>query len=168
MAARLLIRKGMVNIQGRNRPCVQVLAQLAPAMHTLLLENFGNENLFKRTTYQNGFPDGIPKPSPYLMPYLQAFLKNDACPEITVKSLLAGQLQQCQNIWEMMVFEYVAKRAFDALLDMIACAVELQTETIYAAPGADALAFAADTAAELLAAPVSIAPGRPDGLANAA
>ena len=70
----------------------------------------------------------------------------------------------------MMVFEYISKRAFDALMEMAACAAELQTETFYSATGADNLAFAADIAAEMLAAPApaAITPGRPEGLANAA
>ena len=47
-----------------------------------------------------------------LSPALATFLKNDACPEITVKTMLTGQLHQGSNIWEMMAFELIAKLAF--------------------------------------------------------
>lgn len=149
MTAKLMIRKGMVNIQGRNRPCVQVQADVGEDMQAVLLEHFTNENLFKRSSYSNGLPPGVPTPSPGLSPHLFALLKNDACPEITVKTILAGQLHQANGIWEMMAFEYIAKRAFDALCDMMASVNELQTETVYMGAGADLAAFAADTAAEV-------------------
>lgn len=149
MTARLLIRKGMVSIQGRSRPCIQIQAAIDPDMQAVLLEHFSNENLFKRSSYSSGLPAGVPLPAPALSPHLFNLLKNDACPEITVKTILAGQLHQANGIWEMMAFEYIAKRAFEGLLDMMACVNELQTETSYAGGGSDVAAFAADTAAEL-------------------
>ena len=66
-----------------------------------------------------------------------------------MKSILAGQLYQGQTIWEMMAFEYVSKRAYDALTDMMSCVHELQTETCYCGNGPDVATFAADSAAEL-------------------
>lgn len=146
MSATLKIRKGMVNIQGRNRPCIQVQAAIPQRMQALLLEHFSNENLFKRSSYANGFPAGAPIPSPSIAPHLLTMLKNDACPEITVKSILAGQTHQGQSIWEMMAFEYIAKRAFDGLVDLMACAGELQTETLYAPGSVDLAVFVADAA----------------------
>ena len=148
--AKLMIRKGMVSVQGRNRPCIQVQAVVDPDMHAVLMEHFSNENLFKRSSYSMGLPAGVPLPPSSIAPHLFNLIKNDACPEINVKTLLAGQLQQCQNIWEMMAFEYIAKRAFDALAEMIVCVNELQTETSYTGNNvADMAAFAADTTAEL-------------------
>jgi hypothetical protein len=150
--ARLMIRKGIMNIQGRNRPCIQVQAVVDADMQAVLSEHFVNENLFRRSSYAQGLPEGVPTPSASLAPYLAAFVKNDACPEITVKTILAGQMQQCSSIWDVMVFEYIAKRAFEALLDMMVCVSELQLETVYFGPSPDADAFAADTVEELAAA----------------
>lgn len=157
-SAKLMIRKGMVTLQGRNRPHVQVQAIVDPGVHAVLLEHFSSENLFKRSSYANGLPAGVPLPPPSLSPHLIAFIKNDACPEITVKTILAGQLQQCMGIWDAMVFEYIAKRAFDALVDMMVSVNELQTETHYTTPASDQAAFAADMAAEY-AANAGVAPG---------
>ncbi len=60
MTAVLKIRKGMVNIQGRNRPCIQVQAMVGVDMHAVLMEHFSNENLFKRSSYAMGLPAGVP------------------------------------------------------------------------------------------------------------
>jgi hypothetical protein len=147
-APKLLIRKGIVNIQGKNRPCIQVQAVVDADMNAVLMEHFQNENLFKRSSYAQGLPEGVPMPAPSLASYLAAFVKNDACPEITVKTILAGQMQQCTTIWDVMVFEYIAKRAFDSLVDMMSAVSELQTETVYTAPAADLAAFEADTKVE--------------------
>jgi hypothetical protein len=156
-APKLLIRKGMVAIQGRNRPCIQVLAVLDPLLKTKLEENFLTENLFKRSAYTNGFPAGTPQPSPSLVPHLGAMLKSDACPEVTVKTLLAGQLFQAQSVWEMKAFEYIAQRAFDALVDFCASVVELGTETVYAPPEVQKIAEAILPAAAVVpVAPESI------------
>lgn len=164
---KLLIRKGMVAIQGKNRPCIQIQAVVDPALKTVLEEHFMNENLFKRSAYATGFPAGAPTPSPSLAPHLNNFIKNDACPEITVKTILAAQLYQANSIWEMKAFEYVAQRGFDALVDVLITVAELGRETTYQAPGSDAAAFAADTAADIAALPVAITPGG-EAVANAA
>ncbi len=136
-APKLLIRKGMVVVQGRNRPCIQVLAVVDPALKAKAEELFATENLFKRTAYANGFPAGTPQPSGPLAPHVAMFLKNDACPEITVKTILAGQLFQANSVWEMKAFEYIAQRAFDSLVDFCATVVELGRETEYAPPEAE-------------------------------
>jgi hypothetical protein len=172
---KLLIRKGMVMVQGRNRPCIQVLAIVDPLVKSKLEDLFANENLFKRTAYSNGFPAGFPQPTPSLAPHLGTFMKSDACPEITVKTILAGQLYQAQSIWEMKAFEFIACRAFDALVDFTATVVELGRETTYlpieAQHLAEAVAVAADMAAAVRvgegAPPAAVAP-RSEGVANAA
>ena len=161
---KLVIRKGMVMIQGRNRPCIQVLAIVDPAIKTKL-ESFGTENLFKRSAYSMGFPAGTPLPSPTLAPHVAALLKNDACPEVTVKTLLAAQLFQAQSVWEMKAFEYIACRAFDAFVDFTRTVVELGTETTYAPAEADelgaAIATANDAAAAAAAAALAAAAATP-------
>lgn len=138
---KLLIRKGMVFVQGRNRPCIQVLAVVDPALKAKLEDLFASENLFKRSAYSNGFPASMPQPSGPLAPHVAALLKSDACPEITVKTILQGQLLQAGSVWEMKAFEYIAQRAFDSFLDFCATVVELGRETVYAP--ADAERFAA-------------------------
>lgn len=164
-APKLLIRKGMVLIQGRNRPCIQVLAIIDPTLKALLEEHFMNENLFKRSSYATGFPAGVPTPTPSLAPHLNNFIKSDACPEITVRTILAGQLYQAQNVWEMKAFEYIAQRGFEALVDVLATVAELGREMTYITPEAKRLAEVAEAAAAT--APAAIAPGS-EGVANAA
>jgi hypothetical protein len=144
---KLLIRKGLVQIQGRTRPSIQALAIVDERLAALLLEHFANDSLFKRTMYINGFGDGHGAPSRPLQPMMSGFLKNDACPEITVKTLLAGQTFQGNSLWDLGCFEYIARRAFDALVEMLAIARELGRETSYG--GADLTAFEADTAREV-------------------
>ncbi len=73
-------------------------------------------------------------------------LKNDACPEITVKTILAGQLFQAQSVWEMKAFEYIACRAFDSFVDFTQTVVELGTETTYAPDAAQRLGAAITSA----------------------
>lgn len=146
---KLLIRKGMVVVQGRNRPCIQVLAVVDPALKAKLDDLFSSENLFKRTAYSNGFPASMQQPSGPLAPHVAALLKSDACPEITVKTILQGQLHQANSVWEMKAFEYIAQRAFDSLVDFCATVVELGRETVYAPPEGELFA-----ALEMPAAPV--------------
>jgi hypothetical protein len=153
---KLLIRKGMVVVQGRNRPCIQILAIVDPAVKAKLEESFGTENLFKRSAYSMGFPAGTPLPSPTLAPHVAALIKNDACPEITVKTMLAAQLFQATSVWEMKAFEYIACRAFDSFIDFTQTVVELGTETTYAPAEAQrlglAIGMAQDAAASAAAA----------------
>lgn len=133
----LKIRKKVLNIQGRDRPCVQVLAVMDPLAKAALEAHFKEVNLFKRTMYANGFPKDVPQPEPELAGHLSAFVRDDACPEVSVKTLLAGQLYQAQGPWDMMAFEYIAKRAFDSLLLLLSCCGELGRETLYAPAGTD-------------------------------
>lgn len=145
--ARLVIRKGLVNIQGKTRPVIQVIAEIDPKTAAILNEHFPNDSLFKRTLYSGGPPPGVPMPSGSLGPFLANFVKNDACPEVTVKSLIAGQTYQGNSLWETASFEYIAKRSFDSLLELASVCAELGKESYYA-PGADIAAFEADAAAE--------------------
>ena len=128
---RLMIRKAMVDIQGRIRPCIQVQADVDAAMVERLTKSFASENLFRRSSYSQGFPAGVPTPAAALAPHLTAFIKNDACPEITIKTLLAGQMHQCNSIWEVIAFEYIAQRAFDSMCEIIKTVAEIGTETPY-------------------------------------
>lgn len=153
---KLTIRKGMVSGSGRPRPAIQFFAVVDPAIRARLEEHYLTENLFKRAAYAQGYPEGIPTPSPSLAPHLGSLVKNDACPEITVKTILNGQVFQGQTLWEMKAFEYIACRAFDSLIDLIATVVEMERQTFYVTAEAQALAdrvaFDADTAAEAAAA----------------
>ena len=136
-------------MQGRNRPCIQVLAELDPALKSKLEGLFASENLFKRTAYSNGFPASMVQPSGPLAPHVAMLLKSDACPEITVKTILQGQLHQANSVWEMKAFEYIAQRAFDSLVDFCTTVVELGRETVYAPPEGEHF-----TTVEMPAAPV--------------
>ena len=117
---RLIIRKAMIDVGGKQKPVIQVQAVFDAALHARLNDLFGTEILFKRAVYAQGFPEGTPLPSPGMAPALGAFLKNDACPEVTVKSLLAGQKVQTNSLWDVVAFEYIAKRAFDNLCEFAA------------------------------------------------
>ena len=146
----LTIVKRMVMIHGKHRPIIEVKAQIAAADQAYLLENFHGEGLFKRTAYVSGFSDGGLQASPPLVRMLSHFVKNDACPEITVKTLLAGQKYEGNGIWDIMCFEFVAKRAFDALVELGDGVRGFATPAVYLGYGVtpDLAAFAADTAAE--------------------
>lgn len=145
----LVIRKAMMDVGGKLRPVIQVQAIFEPALSARLNELFGTEILFKRAVYAQGFPEGSPVPTPGMAPALGAFLKNDACPEVTVKSILAGQKLQTNSMWDIVAFEYIAKRCFDNLCEFAAGVAELGTEKHYFGPNTtDYVAFSADTAAE--------------------
>lgn len=149
---KLIIRKALVDVGGKMRPIIQVKAVVDDDQAAKLNELFGAEVLFKRAVYAQGFPAGTPVPSPGMAPALGAFLKNDACPEITVKTLLAGQKLQTNSLWDIVAFEYIAKRAFDSLCEFATTASELGTEKIYNGDGtADIFSFRADTLAEVAA-----------------
>jgi hypothetical protein len=128
---KLLIRKGLIQVQGRTRPSIQAQAMVDERLATLLMEHFANDPLFKRTMFINGFGDGPGAPSRPLQPIMASFLRNDACPEICVKTLLAGQTYLGNSLWDIGCFEYIACRAFDALVVMMAVAAELGRETSY-------------------------------------
>ncbi len=164
---KLLIRKAIINVQGRMRPVIQVQASVSPDMEKMLQEHFKEVNLFKRSAYSNGFPSNVPEVSASLQPHLAALMRSDACPEIAVKTLLAGQLFQPSSIWELKAFEYIAQRAFDALVDLMMTMAEIGRETIYQPAISDLLAFKLDAVADAPAVPVTIEPG-PEGVADAA
>ena len=150
-APKLVIRKRMQFIQGKVRPCCWVQASVDPELRAVLDEHFLNETIFKRAAYAQFWPEGALAMPAALAPALNNFLKNDACPEITVKTLLQGQLHQGANAWEMMSFEFVGKLAFENFLAIAAMATELNCELVY--DGAATIApivFSADNAVEQL------------------
>lgn len=152
--AKLVIRKGMFLIQGKVRACCNVQAIVDPKVRAILDEHFLSEPLFKRSAYSAAWPAGtLPIPAA-LAPPLNALLKNDACPEITVKTVLAGQLHQGANVWEMMAFEFIAKIAFDNFQAIVQTVSEMGSDVIYAGNGVvetEVAQFDADTAAEMRA-----------------
>ena len=170
MAPKLLIAKRMVTIHGKARPCAFIRAEIEPVDKAKLLEDFANEPLFKRVAYANGFADGGAQPSPALSRMLSNFVKNDACPEITVRTILAGQRFEGAGIWDIECFVFIAKRAFDALAEVAAGVRTFETEIAYFGFGVsdDLVAFAADTTAELVASPLAVAPASIEGMADAA
>jgi hypothetical protein len=131
IAPKLLIRKRMLMIQNRVRPCCFVQAVVNPAIQSVLEQHFLGEALFRRVSYSSNWPEAAVKVPPSLGPALSALLKNDACPEISVKTILAGQMHQAANVWEMMSFELIAKVAFNNLVQLIATVVELDRDIYY-------------------------------------
>lgn len=149
----LKIRKKVLDVQGHMRPCVQVQAIVDDEVRQILEQDFNETILFKRTLFSNGISDRFPQPEPMLFPLLTNFVKSDTCPEISVRSILSGQLYQAKDPWEVLCFEWIGKRAFDSMVLMMICATEMGTETEYAPCGTDPLSDdapgdAADTPAE--------------------
>ncbi len=130
-AARLIIKKRMQFIQGKVRPCCHVQARVEQDVQAVLEEHFVTEVLFKRAAYAAAWPAGALEIPPALASAMSNFLKNDACPEITVKTFLAGQLHQGANVWEMMAFEFVAKLAFENFIVLCDTVGELNRELAY-------------------------------------
>lgn len=150
---KLVIRKKMQFIQGKTRACCYVQALVAAELKAALDENFLNEPMFKRAAYSSAWPQGALPIPPELAPHVSSFLKNDACPEITVKTLLAGQMFQSTSMWETMCFEFIAKLAFENFLGMAKSIGELGRDVVYEGVefGGDLSAFDSDTLAELKA-----------------
>jgi hypothetical protein len=171
MIPKLLIKKRMVLTHGKLRPVIEVKAEIALAERAFLIEHCPNEQLFKRTAYAGGFTDGGLQASPPLVRMLNHFVKNDACPEITAKTLLMGQKYEGSGVWDILCFDFIAKRAFDALVELAAGVrgFDAAAET-YLGFGAtpDLAAFAADTASEMAAGPAAVAVGGVQGMADAA
>ena len=130
-AARLIIKKRMQFIQGKVRPCCHIQAYVEQDVQAVLEEHFITDVLFKRAAYAQAWPKGALEIPPSIAPALSALLKNDACPEITVKTLLAGQMHQGSNVWEMMSFEFVAKLAFENFLALCDTVGDLNRDVIY-------------------------------------
>jgi hypothetical protein len=170
MSAQLLIAKRFHEVHGKTKPIIAVRAHIDATATAFLLEHFHSETLFKRTAYANGFSDGGLQASPSLSRMLSSFVKNDACPEITVKTLLAGQKYEGTGLWELQCFEFIAKRSFDALIELVAATQGFGSTQIYLGCGvsADEAAFIADTTLELAAAPLAVTIGDVEGVANAA
>lgn len=149
---KLVIRKRMLFIQGKVRPCCYVQLSVEPGLRGVLDEHFLNEPLFKRSAYSASWPAGalaIPAP---LAPHVNSFLKNDACPEITIKTMLAGQMFQGAHMWEMMCFEFIGKLAFENFLGMAKSICEMGRDVVYEGEVIEDLAaFNADTEAEMKA-----------------
>ncbi|MEQ1671353.1 MAG: hypothetical protein ABL893_10880 [Hyphomicrobium sp.] len=151
-APKLVIRKGMFLIQGKVRACCSVQAIVAPEVRAVLNEHFMAEALFKRSLYSGTWPAGALAIPPALAGPVSAFLKNDACPEIAVKTILAGQLHQGANVWEMMAFEFISKIAFDNFAALVQMIGEMGTDVVYAGNGVaitNIEQFDADTKAEI-------------------
>ena len=165
----LTIAKSMRLAHGKLRPFVEVKANIPQQTKAFLLENFAAETLFKRTAYANGFTDGGLQPSPPLSRMLANFVRNDACPEITAKTLLSGQTYEGSNLWDILCFEFVAKRSFDSLLELADGAAGFGVKLTYSGFGleADRAAFA-DTALESAACPAAISVSSIQGMADAA
>lgn len=130
-APKLSIVKSMQHIQGKTRPCCHIKAHIGADVQKGLDEHFANEALFKRASYSSMWPEGALAIPAALAPHLSAFLKNDACPEITVKTITAGQLFQAGSIWEMLCFEFVAKLAFENFVALAVASVELGGQVDY-------------------------------------
>ncbi len=166
----LLIAKSMRMVHGKLRPFIEVKAELEPTAKAFLLEHFASETLFRRTAYTNGFADGGLQASPPLARMLSNFVKNDACPEITVKTLTSGQKYEGAGLWDIQCFDFIAKRSFDALCELAAGASGFETPEIYAGFGApaDLAAFATNTALEMAAAPAPVTVSGVQRMADAA
>jgi hypothetical protein len=149
---KLLIRKRMIAVQGRPRPSCFVQAQVDPAIQSVLESYFLNETLFRRGAYATSWPEGTAKIPPALAPAMASLLKNDACPEISVKTLLGGQMHPAANAWEMMAFELIAKVAFDNLMQLVVSVIELDRDVHYlgSSAAADLAEFEADMAVDVL------------------
>jgi hypothetical protein len=150
-APKLTIVKKMVLVHGKMRPFIEVKGHVAPTDAAFLLEHFGSEGLFKRTAYANGFTDGGLQASPPLVRMLNHFVKNDACPEVTVKTLLSGQKYEGNGLWDIQCFEFIAKRSFDALIELAEGVRGFNVPAVYHGFGVehDVAAFNADNAADL-------------------
>ena len=180
-APKLTIVKRMVLVHGKQRPFIEVKATISADHTPFILEHFGSENLFKRTAYVNGFSDGGLQASPPLVRMLNHFVKSDACPEVTVKTLLSGQRYEGNGLWDLLCFEFIAKRSFDALIELADGAAGFGATAVYHGFGTtpDFTAFEADTATEMAASlaasvaemasgPAAIAVGGVKGMADAA
>jgi hypothetical protein len=170
MTPHLAMIKAMKLVHGKLRPIIEVQAFIAPSERAFLLEHFHGETLFKRTAYSTGFSDGGLQPSPPLARMLANFVRNDACPEVTVKTLLSGQKYEASGLWDMQCFAFVAQRSFDGLCELAQASTGFDVTHRYFGFGVtpDAAAFAADTALEMAAGPAAIAVGGIQGMADAA
>jgi hypothetical protein len=166
----LTITKRMALIHGKMRPLIEVKATVSPDAMKMLIETFPNETLFKRTAYTTGFGGAGLQPSPALERMLNNFVKNDACPEVTVKTLIQGQKFEGTGVWDIQCFDFVAKRSFDALLELVEGVAGFGTTATYqgANATADLADFNLDTISEMATAPATIPEGGIERMADAA
>ena len=149
---KLIIRKRMLFIQGKVRPCCYIQLSVEPGLRAVLDEHFLSEALFKRSAYSASWPANALSIPAAIAPHVSSFLKNDACPEITIKTILAGQMFQGAHTWEMMCFEFIGKLAFENFLGMAKSISEMGQDVIYeGVVAADLAAFNADTLSEMKA-----------------
>ena len=169
-APHLAMFKTMKMIHGKMRPFIEVKAEIDPRTKAFLLEHFASETLFKRTAYVNGFTDGGLQASPPLARMLANFVRNDACPEITVKTLTSGQKYEGAGLWDLQCFDFVAKRSFDALLELATAASAFEVRDTYAGfgPSVADRTFDADTALEMATAPATVSVRSIERMADAA
>ena len=167
---RLTITKSMQMIHGKLRPLINVRAHIEPRAAAFLLEHFGNETLFKRTAYANGFTDGGLQASPPLARMLANFIRNDACPEITVKTLMAGQKYEGTGMWDVQCFEFIAKRAFDGLTELAEGVQGFLAPAVYFGHAAhpDLASALKEAASAMAAAPAAVTVGGIERMADAA
>jgi len=136
---KMIIRKRLVTHQGKTRPGIHVQAVVDAKSQAVLMEQFAAEMLFKKAMMNGNMGEGL---HTTIASTMANFLKNDACPEITVKSLLNGQLYQANTIWEVMCFEIAAKFAFEALLQVRTCVLDMGCERIYFGASEEVVALA--------------------------
>ncbi|MFZ4783680.1 MAG: hypothetical protein ACOYLC_15310 [Armatimonadaceae bacterium] len=146
----LRITKRLTQVQGKTKPACEARAIIPASESVVLLEHFGNEPLFKRTAYAGGFTDGGYKPTPALSKMLANFVKNDACPEVLVKTLINGQRFEANTFWDILCFEFIAKVSFDSLLILCEGTRALNKTLVYhgIVAEADVAAFEEDDARE--------------------
>lgn len=153
----LHITKRLVQVQGRTKPQCEARAIIPASEAEVLVQHFGNEPLFKRTAYASGFEDGGYQPTPALTKMLANFVRNDACPEVLVKTLINGQRYEANTFWDILCFEFIARVGFDALLIMCDGVRSLDHKIVFVEPQAkagliahtaDLEAFEADLAAD--------------------
>ncbi len=150
----LRISKRLYHVQGRTKPICEVKAIIPAAEAKLLVDHFPNEPLFKRTAYPNGFGDCGYDVHPALSRMLANFVRNDACPEILVKTVIAGQRFEGSTMWDCLCFEFCAKLGFDALVELCNGVGEFDQNLVYRGQEAGTVqvgAFAADAERERLA-----------------
>ena len=127
-APKMIIRKRIITHKGKTRPACHVQLAVDDKVKALLSEHFSAEMLFKKAMMNGDWCEPV---HPTLASTMANFLKSDVCPEITVKSLLQGQLYQANTIWEVMCFEVAAKFAFEALLQVLRSVLDFGNEQVY-------------------------------------
>lgn len=150
----LRIVNRLVQLPGKIKPVCEVKAIIPPAEAKILVDNFGNEPLFKRTSFATGFADCGYELSPSLQRTLANFVRNDACPEVLVKTMIGGQRFEGSTLWDILCFEFCVRLGFDALLELCRTVREFDQVHVYRgrdAEAAEVAGFIADAAHDQLA-----------------